>query len=433
MVRMSGPRAHEVLEKLVKKPPTREEGHELKLRWVRNPVTGEKIDQALVCVMEKGRSYTGEEMVEIQGHGGFVAVEEILSAALIAGARVAQPGEFTMRAFCNGRMDLAQAEAVAGIIEARSRRALTLATAQLVGGLSRRIKSILDRIVMMKAELDAWIDFPEDLEEIKACEMEKGLGMAEEEMKVLNETFGRGRLARKGAKVFVWGRTNVGKSSIFNELVGESRTVVDEEPGTTRDYVEEVVEWNGVSMTLVDTAGYRKTRSKVEKNAYDAAKKMLGTADVIVCVADAQKGVVTGDEECFEMGGDAPKIAVINKIDLCKNPEEKRKGCFSEAMLVSAKEAQGIEELKEEVLNKICCSSLEMEDEVTIFEQRHADAIRKGMEALGRARMRLKEESLGELVAEEVEEAMRRLKEVTGQDVDKMVIDRIFSSFCVGK
>lgn len=440
VIRVSGPGAFAIAEKILRprgKEPIRNwKSHSFHLAEVWDVAGEEKLDEALVVVMRAPRSYTGEDMVEIHGHGGRLVSQQVLDAVLDAGARLAAPGEFTRRAFVNGKMDLVQAEAVADLIRARSDAARRLALRQMEGRLSEKLERFKEQLLGVVAAMEAAIDFPEEgleIDEDWLYPLEEAAAMLR---RVLEGARG-GRTVREGIRVVIIGRPNVGKSSLWNSLIGEERAIVTSIPGTTRDVLEEEVTIRGVPLRLVDTAGIRETMDLVERIGVEKTREMLRRGQVVVVVLDAAEGFQAEDQLVAELVEGLPRVVVVNKTDLAvqRITEEDLQRFFpgERPLWVSVKEGWGIEEIKEAILQKALAGLGVEENEWLVSNARQERALRRVQECLEAAIAALRSQMPLECVQVDLREGLEALGEVTGESLDEQVIDRIFKDFCIGK
>lgn len=438
IVRMSGPGALEVADRIFRprrgRPLGQRRSHTVTYGWVVAP-GGERVDEALALVMRGPRSYTGEDVVELQCHGGQLAVRRVLEEALRAGARLAEPGEFTRRAFLNGRMDLSQAEAVVDLIRAKTDRAMAAAVAHLGGSLREAIGRLRGRLLEMMAHLEADIDFPElELEVQTREEVAAGCAQCLAEVERLLGGAHTGRILREGLRAVLAGRPNVGKSSLLNRLVRENRAIVTAIPGTTRDVIAEWIELGGVPVQLLDTAGLRPTEDPVERIGVARTREALAQAHLVLVVIDAAEGLGPEDREWIaELPAGTARIGVANKIDL--NPgfslaelQEALDG--APVVAVSAEAGTGLEALEAEIAR--LAGAFDASEELLV-NARQAEAIRRAADHLRDAQQTL-ESGLGvELVAIDIRAAWMALGEVTGETAGEALLDEIFSRFCIGK
>ncbi|MGE5675758.1 MAG: tRNA uridine-5-carboxymethylaminomethyl(34) synthesis GTPase MnmE [Mycobacterium leprae] len=438
VIRISGPDAVDVAARVFRPRTGRPLGssvsHRVVYGWVET-TTGRTVDEALAVVMRGPHSYTGEDVVEIHCHGGQIAVGSVLGCVLAAGARLAEPGEFTRRAFMNGRMDLAQAEAVIDIIRAKTDKAMGLAVRQLKGRLSEGIGRIRERLLEVTAHLEADIDFPElELEVQTLSEVEEVCRWGTGELNRLLEGARGGRILRDGLRVVLAGRPNVGKSSLLNRLLRENRAIVTEVPGTTRDVIEEWVNIKGFPVLLADTAGLRDTTDVVERIGVERTHSALSQADLVLLVIDAVCGVTPDDQAIFRgLPAGVETVLVINKVDLTAA------GAWGdvrstlgevEAVVVSAATGTGIDQL-EEVLVRAAGG---VDPEVSLVgNARQEESLRRALRHLEGALETLQNGFGSDMISIDVRGAWTALGEVTGDSVGDDLLDQIFSRFCIGK
>ena len=404
IVRISGPEAQAVAQRVVAPWPEVQPQ-----RLWRARAAG---DEVLCVVMQAPNSYTGEDVVELHGHGGALNLSRLLEAVVAAGAQVAEPGEFTRRAFLNGRMDLTRAEAVAEVIGARSERALRVAQANLRGALADRVRGMRERVTAFLAELEARVDFPEEqLDFVPAARLADDARTIARDARQLAGTWRQGRALAAGVTVALVGRPNVGKSSLFNALLGQERALVAAEPGTTRDYLEQTVEWDGVAVTLVDTAGDREIGG-VEGRGVELGRARAAQADVLVRVIDATNPVL---EE-----GD---VIALSKCDLVSD-------AGLGGVRTSALRGSGLCELRAAVLLAAGVASGDEEPEGILTSERQHAALMEAAEALERAAAVTESP---ELAALDARIALDRMGRVTGEAIEDDVLDAIFARFCIGK
>ena len=440
IVRASGPDAERIGKALFRpRTATRPfQTRRLTHGEIRCPATGRVLDEVLAVFMRAPHSFTGEDTLEIHCHGGPLILEEVLLAVLRAGARPAEPGEFTRRAFLNGRLDLAQAEAVQEMITARSPRGLDLALGNLRGDLSRRIgelrASILDILTLLEAE----IDFQEE-EGLEAAPREgllDGLRDITARIGELTATYGEGRMIREGARVVITGKANVGKSSLFNRLLGENRAIVTPHAGTTRDYLEEGATIRGIPVRYVDTAGIREAQDPAEQEGIERVWRQSASADVVVIVLDGSIPLTQEDRDVLAANRDRNTIVTINKSDLpAVLAEESLPGELAgrEIFRVSAKTGEGLAALRDGVHSAIGRAVGPGHADAVLTTLRHKIALEGAFACLRKAEQGLSGGLSPEFAAFDLREALGALGEVTGQTVSEEVLDRIFSTFCIGK
>jgi tRNA modification GTPase len=427
LVRISGPNAIEIADELFrgKELPSRFASHVQHLGEIFSK-ENQLIDQVMLSTHRAPASYTGEDLVEISCHGGTLVSARLLEACLRAGARAAQPGEFTERAFLNGKMDLTQAEAVIDLIRARTDLALRSATEQLEGRLGDQIRKIRDELIALLAQINASIDFPEEGIEPEENEgLRDRLDSVRDQITVLLATAHQGRVLREGVRVVIYGATNAGKSSLLNRLLGYDRVIVSNTHGTTRDTIEETVNLDGVPIRLLDTAGLRPSESQLERAGIERTQKSLQLADLRLHIADhnAPKPVHFNG-----ITSDPNEIVVLNKSDL---PEDIDWKDF-QALRISCATGDGLPQLKQEILARIRRQNLRPESAIAI-NTRHRDCLRRALESCDRASTALSEGVSGEYIAVDLDQALSAIGEVIGVvDVEK-ILDSVFSQFCIGK
>lgn len=421
VIRLSGPRAVDILRAHFSPLPDPLEPRKLVHGWWHDH-EGLPVDEGLAVFMAGPRSYTGEDVVELQLHGGALSLSQSLTICLRAGARRAEPGEFTRRAFLRGRMDLTRAEAVADLIGARTERALDAARELLRGRLYDVAMETREAILMIRAELEVNIDFvDEELPLVDPAGLAARANSIAMGLEELADTYGRGRLVRHGARAVLTGAPNAGKSSLFNALLGEDRAIVTEIPGTTRDTVEEAVDVHGIPVVLVDTAGLRDTPDRVEAAGIERTRAALATADLIVHVEDPAAPPVGPPER-----DGIPCVIVASKADLSGGRD------LPGAISVSAHNGSGLPELRDAMARALGVSEMG-QGSLVIAHERHHEALVASARALRAAAAGLMESSPPELVAVDVSEATDALSNLVGLTTIEDVLDRLFSSFCIGK
>ena len=396
--------------------------------------TGEIVDEAMAVYMRAPRSYTREDVLELHCHGGWLIVEQVLALVLSCDVRLADPGEFTRRAFLNGRIDLVQAEAVMDIIASKSESALQLAQKQREGVLSKRIEDVRLLLVHSLALVEAYIDFPDDdLGETDAKAILASVGEANKILAALLLTFDEGKVIRDGISVLIVGKPNAGKSSLLNRLLNENRAIVTHIPGTTRDIIEETVNFEGLSVRLLDTAGIRHTEDLVEREGISRALDMIPQADLVLAVFDASIEFGQEDQLILDVVVGHKTIAVLNKTDLPQRFVLPTKESFVEIVTIAATSGDGIDQLKKTVCSQFLYSSAtDSRELVALSKARHRDALLSAESCLEQFLSGLKDRNL-ELLALDLRSALESVGSVTGQTTTDEVLDLIFSSFCIGK
>jgi tRNA modification GTPase len=431
IVRLSGVRAIEIASKIFSGPVASYPSHSAHLGILRD-LHGKRVDQVLLLLMRGPRSYTGEDTVELQCHGGLIVTRKILEVCLAAGARAALPGEFTFKAFMNGKLDLAQAEAVQKLVHAKSEQALEIADQQLAGVLSNKIQSFQKELIRLGAILEAWVDFPDEgLEFITFEKMIAALEGIENEMRALIHTFHDGKRIEKGISLCIVGSPNAGKSSLMNALLEMDRAIVTPIAGTTRDLLHEDLTFGGLHFRLTDTAGIRYTEEIVEQEGIRRSKAAVESADIILLVLDASRPVSDEDRAIIEFLPKEKTIALWNKIDLstcsiCPTP-------FLLSVQISAKERLGIETLKQTINRLVWQKGVPPKDEVIITTLRHKEALTEAVNSLSSLKHGLMEGISPEFLTADLRSALTELGKMLGTNVTEEILSSIFSQFCIGK
>lgn len=393
----------------------------------------EQLDEALLAVMRAPHSYTCEDVVEISCHGGIMSAKRILDLAIRSGARLAHAGEFTKRAFLNGRIDLTQAEATLDIIMAQTEGAHTAAVAQLEGHLFRRLQKVYDHLSNLLAHVEAHIDFPEeDITPETRERMTEHLTDATKFQEALIRTARDGRVLREGVRTVIVGPPNVGKSSLLNALLGHERAIVSPTPGTTRDTIEEVAAIEGLPLRLVDTAGIRDATEEVEKEGIARTRKQLESAELVILLLDASQRIGTADRELLALAKEKPLIVALNKKDLGENFERVYVRDLT-TCIMSLKTGEGLDALKKLISIHLWQGKTRESFREIFINTRHQEALQRSRKALEKAKKALAEKQSFEFVAADLREALDALGEVTGRNVTEDVLDKIFSQFCIGK
>ncbi|MCL4477812.1 MAG: tRNA uridine-5-carboxymethylaminomethyl(34) synthesis GTPase MnmE [Deltaproteobacteria bacterium] len=402
-----------------------------------NDTSGKTIDNVMLAYMKSPKTYTGENMAEIYTHGSSGVMQAVLKQVIQAGARPAQKGEFTRRAFLNGKMDLLQAEAVLDLIKSDTEASRQQAMSHLKGLLSEYILGIKEKLLQVKSHLEVMIDFPEeDVKPKGVLELGIILQAAHDETAYILNSYEHAKIIKEGIKVAFIGKPNVGKSSIFNAMLGESRAIVTEHPGTTRDYIQESINYQGKKIVLIDTAGLRKSEELVEKLGIEMTKTLIKQADINAIVIDPLKKVSLEEELLVIQGIDMQKVIVlINKIDVCKDIEEIKRirTLFSpyQVFTISAKTKQGLDELERAI--SLYQTKSDIEGNLVISRERHKQAMEHTELALRNAIELLAQQAFPEIIAEEVDSAIMAISELTGEITPEDILDKIFSEFCIGK
>ncbi|MEH2069533.1 MAG: tRNA uridine-5-carboxymethylaminomethyl(34) synthesis GTPase MnmE [Nostoc sp.] len=438
IVRVSGDQAMSIAQTLFHTPGRQVwQTHRILYGYIRHPQTQQLIDEALLLIMKAPRSYTREDVVEFHCHGGIMAVQQVLQLCLESGARLAQPGEFTLRAFLNGRLDLTQAEGIADLVGAKSPQAAQTALAGLQGKLAHPIRQLRANCLDILAEIEARIDFEEDLTPLDDKGIVSEIEKIAAEISQLLATKDKGELLRTGLKVAIVGRPNVGKSSLLNAWSRSDRAIVTDLPGTTRDVVESQLVVGGIPVQVLDTAGIRETTDQVEKIGVERSRRAANAADLVLLTIDASAGWTQGDEEIYEQVQHRPLILVINKIDLVE--ENQRKTLQSQIpdvkfkILTSASQNQGIDALETAILEIIQTGKVQAADMDLAINQRQAAALTQAKISLEQVQATIEQQLPLDFWTIDLRGAIQALGEITGEEVTESVLDRIFSKFCIGK
>jgi tRNA modification GTPase len=439
IVRISGKDTLKVTDKIFrgKLLPSQIPSHTVHYGEIINPKSGEVIDEVLLTVFRAPKSYTAEDLVEISCHGGWLVLSKVLEQALNCGTRLAQPGEFTLRAFVNGRIDLSQAEAVAELIRSKTDLGHKLALRHLKGDLSEKINSYRDKMIDILARLEVEIDFSdEDIQPFDRTEAVKEIESIEKDLDDLLATYHDGKILREGLNVVIIGKPNVGKSSLLNALLKEDRAIVTPIPGTTRDIISEYVNFKGIPVRLVDTAGYRISKDTIELEGIRRTKIEMSEADIILLVIDDSQDVGTEDVELEKQIKNSPYFIVFNKIDIAfenviKKNEEKLKN--KPSVKVSALKGDGIENLKEMIVSRALTLKKDQTQGVILSSLRHKDALTRAKRSLSLAKDSLNRNLSPEFVVLDLKAALDAIGEVIGKTVTDDILNKIFSEFCIGK
>ena len=396
----------------------------------------ETLDEVIVLLMKGPHSYTAEDTVEIDCHGGVFVMKKILELVLRNGARVAEPGEFTKRAFLNGRIDLSQAEAVIDVIQSKNEYALQSSVSQLSGSMSRKVRELREKLIYDIAFIESALDDPEHISLDGYPErLRETLQPIEMELEASIGTFDNGRIMTEGIKTVILGKPNAGKSSLMNVLLGEDRAIVTEIAGTTRDTLEENIRLRGLSLNLIDTAGIRETEDIVEKIGVERARKIADEADLILYVVDGSRELDENDRQILDLIRGRKVIVLLNKTDLepVLTEEALREACGQEVIPVSAKEQQGIDRLEEKIQTMFLQGNLNFNDQVMLTNVRHKTAMEQALKSL-----RLVETSIDNAMPEDffsidLMDAYEHLGTILGESLEEDLVNEIFSHFCMGK
>lgn len=439
IVRLSGPQAISIVNRIFAgKDLTAVDSHTLHYGKVVEAETDDLIDEVIVSVMRAPKTFTTEDIVEINGHGGMVAVKKLLQVVLDEGARLAEPGEFTKRAFLNGRIDLSQAEAVMDIISSQTNEAMQVAVNQLEGRLSKLIGSLRQHLIEIIAHVEVNIDYPEydDVEEMSHDMMEEKTALVLEEIEDLLQVAQQGKILREGIMTAIIGRPNVGKSSLLNAFVQEERAIVTDIAGTTRDVIEEYVNVRGIPLRLMDTAGIRETEDLVEKIGVERSRQILETADLTLFMLNNNDSLTDDDRKIFQMLEQLPYIVVINKTDLDTKlniDEVKQLAKGNQIVSTSLKNDAGIADLEKAIAHLFFEDKLVNRDTIYISNVRHIHLLKQSKAALEDARDGLAMHMPLDIVQIDVRRTWEFLGEIIGDTASESLIDQLFSQFCLGK
>lgn len=439
IIRMSGPDSGRIIDKIYfskngKKVLSRMPSHTVHYGYIRD---GESIvDEVMVLIMKGPNSYTKEDVIEIDCHGGVIVTKRILELLLKNGARAAEPGEFTKRAFLNGRIDLTQAEAVADMIDAKNNYALRSSVNQLTGSIKKAITKIRQKVIEDIAFIEAALDDPEHIEIEGFREvLEAHIGQYQEDIEKLLKTADNGRLLREGLKTVIVGKPNAGKSSLLNNLIGDEKAIVTNIAGTTRDILEETIRLDDIILNVADTAGIRETNDKIEKIGVEKARKWIAEADLILYVVDASVGFDENDNDILESIKEKKTIVLLNKSDLPmmiqqQQVEERIK---SPVIYASMKEQKGIAELEKTIKEMFFHGDISYNNEVIITNVRQKEALLKALEGLNKVEESINNNMPEDFYSIDLMEVYESLGFIIGESVDEDLVNTIFSKFCMGK
>ena len=434
IVRLSGQKAVDIAQTLFHTPGKQAwDSHRILYGYIHHPATQKLVDEALLLIMLAPRSYTRENVIEFHCHGGIMAVQQVLQLCLDRGARLAQPGEFTLRAFLNGRIDLTQAESVAELVGAQSSQASEVALAGLQGKLADPIRQLRQTCLDILAEVEARIDFEDDLPPLNEAEIKNDLQATLQQVTTILATADRGELLRTGLKVAIVGRPNVGKSSLLNAWSRSDRAIVTDLPGTTRDVVESSLVVGGIPVQVLDTAGIRETKNTVERIGVERAHNAVKSADLVLLTIDAQANWTQEDAEIYRAVKHRPLILVINKIDLAPATNVKYPPEINTIVPTVAAKQEGVEALEQAVLHlthtgKITAANLDI-----AINQRQAAVLVRAKNSLQQVQETINNQLPLDFWTIDLRSAIQALGEITGEEVTESVLERIFSRFCIGK
>ena len=438
IIRLSGDDCFKILKKIFK-PKNKGEikGYTIKYGNIVKSENDEIIDEVLVSYFVAPKSYTKENMCEINSHGGIVVENQILEECLKNGAVLAEPGEFTKRAFMNGRIDLSQAEAVIDIINSKTEKEMMVAQRHLEGSLSKKIKDIQGEILNLMADIEASIDYPEyNIEETTNKKINDTLNSVEEKLLKLKNSFENGKILKEGIKTAIIGKPNVGKSSLLNLILGENRAIVSDIEGTTRDTIEEYINIKGIPLKIVDTAGIRKTNDEVEKIGVERSINNISDAELIIALFDDSRTFDDQDQKILDLIEGKKTIILINKIDLGKNlikENEKLKKFKNNIIEFSTINETGLDKLYNKIEELFKLNELDCENTEIITNNRHKQQILYALEDVAKGRESLETHMPVDITAICLKDILERLAEITGENVSEDIINEIFKKFCLGK
>ena len=437
---MSGEKCFEVLEKIFM--PKRKQivdeikGYSIKYGSILDE-NGNIVDEVLVSYFKSPKSYTTENMCEINSHGGNIIVKKILELCLRNGAELAEPGEFTKRAFLNGRIDLLQAESVIDVINAKSEKEAKTSIQQLEGALSKKIAQIKQEILDVMVNIEVAIDYPEyDVDDVTTNQIEEMLQSVENKLDKLEKSFDNGKIIKEGIKTAIIGRPNVGKSSLLNAILKEDRAIVTEFEGTTRDTIEEFVNINGIPLKLIDTAGIRQAKDEVEKIGIEKSRKIADSADLVIAIFDSTKELSKEDLEILEIAKNKKTIIILNKIDLKSVINEndiRLTNVRKNIIKISALNNIGLDSLYDKITSLFELNEINLDNEVVITNVRHKNLISKAIENVKKAKDATESNMPLDIIAIFIKDILEELGNITGEIVSEDILNEIFSKFCLGK
>ena len=439
IIRMSGENTFKVLDKIfiAKNPQKIEEiqGYTIKYGHI---IDGEKIiDEVLVSYFKAPKSYTTENMCEINSHGGIVIMRKILDLCLKNGADLAEPGEFTKRAFLGGRIDLSQAESIIDIINAKSDREAKEGIKQLEGFLSEKINEIKNDLLEIMTNIEVSIDYPEyDTPDITNNDILKTIENTRKKLYRLKKSFDNGKIIKQGIKTVIIGKPNAGKSSLLNAILKEDRAIVTEIEGTTRDTIEEFININGIPLNLIDTAGIREAKDEVEMIGIEKSKKLANDADLIIAIFDSSKDFSKEDVEILNIAKNKKSIIILNKIDLKQiiTHENPKLDSFKENIInMSTKNKIGLEELFKKITTLFNLNEINLDNDIVITNERHKNLISKAIDNLDKAEKILQDGMPVDIIAISLKDVLSNLGAITGEEAGEEIINEIFARFCLGK
>ncbi len=440
VIRLSGAEALEIIRPLLKRPLTPADARRAAFNEIRSPESGGTVDQVVTTFFKGPHSYTGEDVIEISCHCNPLIINRIIGEIVHQGARIAEPGEFTLRAFLNGKMDLAQAEAVAEIINARTRQSVTQSLRHLEGRFSEKIHEIRTDILNHLALLEINLDFSdEEIEVLPIAEMAEKMTAVVERIRRFLSSYDYGRLLQEGIKMLILGKPNAGKSSLLNALLQRERAIVSEIPGTTRDYIEAGLEIDGLAVQAVDTAGIRQTSDRIEAIGVQRALEHIQSADIALCIFEGHRPLETDDAVLIDLIREHREeirfVLVLNKSDLGLATEtaDALRALNLPLVTISARENRGLDVLKSTIKAQLIQDQSLESEEIVITSARHKQALEKTIEALQNAIAAMRMSATEEIIAVDIRLALDHLGEITGETTSEDVLNHIFAHFCIGK
>ena len=440
IIRISGPEATNIANKIYKGKTdfTTADSHTVHYGYVYDAKHDKKIDEAIFLLMRGPRSFTGEDVVEVQCHGGMVVLKQTLQLILSCGARLAEQGEFSKRAFLNGRLDLAQAESLMDIVQAKTERGVDLALSQLQGSLSGMVKELRADLLELVAFIQADIDYPDDdIERLTPEEYQSRVANLKEQIASVLQNAQKGKIIRDGLRVVIAGKPNVGKSSLLNALLGQERAIVTDIPGTTRDVIEEYINLNGIPLKIVDTAGIRETDNVVEQIGVDKAQQFVKQADLVLYVVDALQGLTEEDTQMLDEIKNQHVIYLMNKSDV--GISDQARAAFADAiggapvLEISAREKLGLDQLEQRIMDLFFSGTLEVQNDIMVTNVRHIQILEESAAHMEGFLTGLMLGMSVDFLVIDLQNAWEKLGKITGETVEEDLLDQIFSKFCLGK
>lgn len=437
IIRMSGKECFQILNKIFKPINANEEinGYTMKYGHIIDE-NNNIIDEVLVSYFKAPKSYTTENMCEINSHGGFIVERRILEECLKNGAIMAEPGEFTKRAFLNGRIDLIQAESVIDLINSKSEKEAKASISQLEGNLSKNINEIKGNLLDLMADVEASIDYPEyDIEEVTNNKILSVINVIKIKLEKLSSSFKNGKVLREGIKTAIVGKPNAGKSSLLNNILNEERAIVSDKKGTTRDTIEEFVTINGISLKLIDTAGIRNTTDEIEKIGVEKSKKIIDDAELVIAIFDGSQALENEDYEILNLIGNKNAILLVNKMDIVDGSlviNELQK-YNKDIIKISAKTGDGVEKLYDRIYEMYKINDIELDDGEILTNIRHKGQIDEAIKSINAVKDTIDNHMPVDIIEIYLKQVLADLGKITGDDISEDIINEIFSKFCLGK